>query len=133
MPQALELELTETALRANQINLFVEMQHLGVTLALDDFGTGLSSLTTLEQHPVDALKIDRSFITALPGDPTAVRITTAIIGLAHTLGFRTIAEGVETAEQLAFLTAAGCDAGQGYLFGPPLPAEEFARRFLRAA
>lgn len=136
VPQALELELTETALRANQINqvnLFVEMQHLGVTLALDDFGTGLSSLTTLEKHPVDALKIDRSFITALPGDPTAVRITTAIIGLAHTLGFRTIAEGVETKEQLAFLAAEGCDACQGYLFGPPLPAEEFAQRYLRAA
>lgn len=136
VPQALELELTETSLtnhRLDTVSLFVSLQHLGVTLALDDFGTGYSSLTNLERYPVRALKIDRRFITALPHDPAAAKITTAVIALAHILGFRAIAEGVETDAQLQFLAAEGCDACQGYLFSPPLPAEEFARRYLRAA
>jgi EAL domain-containing protein (putative c-di-GMP-specific phosphodiesterase class I) len=135
VPQALELELTENSLgedRLPAVDLFVQLQNLGVTLALDDFGAGSSSLTNLERYPVSALKIDRRFIAALPQDKAAAKITMAIIALAHTLGFRTVAEGVETEEQLKFLAKEGCDACQGFLFSPPLPAEEFAQRHLRA-
>ncbi|MFW6340487.1 MAG: EAL domain-containing protein [Wenzhouxiangella sp.] len=93
-------------------------------MAIDDFGTGYSSLSYLKRFSINDLKIDQSFVRALDGDNQA--IVTAIVGLAQGLGFSTTAEGIETAEQLAFLKGKGCRFGQGYLFSRPLPAEQFA-------
>ncbi|MFP4335488.1 MAG: EAL domain-containing protein [Wenzhouxiangella sp.] len=101
-----------------------ETDLLGVAMAIDDFGTGYSSLSYLKRFSINDLKIDQSFVRALDGDNQA--IVTAIVGLAQGLGFSTTAEGIETAEQLAFLKGKGCRFGQGYLFSRPLPAEQFA-------
>ena len=98
---------------------------------MDNFGTGYSSLSYLNRFPIDSIKIDRSFIQDTPNDTEAVAITRTIIAMAHTLKLRVVAEGVETPEQLAFLKERECDAWQGYLYSKPLPAEEFAARFLQ--
>ena len=92
---------------------------------IDDFGTGYSSRTYLKRFPVDALKIDRSFVSGLGRDPEDTAICTAIVSLAHALGLQAVAEGIETPEQLAELRVLGCELGQGYLFGTPQPAEAF--------
>ncbi|WP_162560201.1 sensor domain-containing protein [Methylotetracoccus oryzae] len=131
-PQLLELEIAEGTLNedpSGECELFVRVRNLGIRLALDDFGTGCSSLSRLQRYPISTLKIDRRFIAGLPIDPAAVQITKSIIALAREFGFRTVAEGVETQAQLDFLARHGCDAWQGYLFSPPLPAEEFAERY----
>jgi len=130
---ALELEVTESVLmdrdgRARE-QLF-GLKALGVTLAIDDFGTGYSSLSYLRRFPVDVLKIDRSFIKDLGRDPDADALVRAIVGMAQALKLSVVAEGVETAEQAAFLTALGCNYGQGWLFGKPVAADEFAKRNL---
>jgi EAL domain-containing protein (putative c-di-GMP-specific phosphodiesterase class I) len=132
-PQLLELEVAEGALNddpSGECELFVRVRNLGIRLALDDFGTGCSSLSRLQRYPISTLKIDRRFIAGLPADPASVQITKSIIALAREFGFRTVAEGVETQAQLDFLATHGCNAWQGYLCSPPLPAEEFAQRFL---
>jgi diguanylate cyclase (GGDEF)-like protein/PAS domain S-box-containing protein len=126
-PHALKLEITESTLmqeieRTQEV--FTQVTDAGVGLHLDDFGTGYSSLTALHRFPVDALKIDRSFVSTIdaaeqPGD-VIVRSTVA---LAHSLGLPVIAEGIESAEQLAHLRSLGCEFGQGYLFSPALDAE----------
>ena len=125
--RSLELELTESA-ALESLELTVaqlqELRALGVTCSIDDFGTGYCGLSYLNRLPVDALKIDRSFITELSGGSDT--IVTAVIALGHSLGLKVIAEGVETADQLARLADRGCDEMQGYLFSKPVPADEFA-------
>jgi EAL domain-containing protein (putative c-di-GMP-specific phosphodiesterase class I) len=123
----LELELTETALiedSRSAADVLKELKEIGVLLALDDFGTGYSSLSYLKRFPIDALKIDRSFVRHLTTDKDDAGIVTAVIGMGDNLHMRVVAEGVETREQLAMLQAYGCPQGQGYYFSRPLPAAE---------
>ena len=103
------------------------LKRLGVQLAIDDFGTGWSSLSYLAQFPIDALKIDRSFVQQIGPRAHSAPIVSAVISMARSLDLRVIAEGVETREQLTFLQAEGCGEGQGYYFGRPMAAEQFAR------
>jgi EAL domain-containing protein (putative c-di-GMP-specific phosphodiesterase class I) len=107
------------------INTLEALRDLGCLLALDDFGTGFSSLSYLNRLPIHKLKIDRSFVTGIPHRQSSARITRAILDLTQGLGLHSIAEGIETAEQLAYLRAEGCAEGQGYLFSRPLPLSEF--------
>ncbi|MDP2794395.1 MAG: EAL domain-containing protein [Sulfurisoma sp.] len=127
-PECLDLEITEGMLMNSTEQVIVmmgELAAMGLSLSLDDFGTGYSSLSYLRRFPIDALKIDRSFVIDLPDDADAGAIASAIIGMSRRLQHRVIAEGVETRAQLEFLAAHGCDEIQGYLFSPPLPAEKF--------
>ena len=124
----LELEVTETAILADPeaaAGILSEVAKMGISIALDDFGTGYSSLSHLRQLPIDRLKIDRSFVSRLPNDADDRAITAAVIDMARNLGLRVIAEGVETWQQVAFLRAGGCHEVQGYLFGKPVPAQDF--------
>ncbi len=129
-PTCLELELTEGILmhhNADNLAALKSFRAMGVRLAIDDFGTGYSSLSYLQQFPVNVLKIDRSFVTDLPANQSNVAIIDAIVTLAHGLGLVVVAEGVETVEHSEFLRAHGCDEGQGYYFGRPLPLLEFEK------
>ena len=125
-PQYLQPEITESLLMGDAEALpatLQELKALGVQLAIDDFGTGYSSLNYLKRFPVDVLKIDRGLIEGLSdasGDPAIVR---AVSMLAHTLSMQVVAEGTETAEQLALLQPLGCEVGQGFYFSEPLPGE----------
>ena len=119
-PQNIEFEITETTLIENVDSTLKKLNTLkqfGITIAIDDFGTGYSSLSYLKQLPIDYLKIDRSFISSLPEDNNDSEITAAIIAMSHKLGLSVVAEGVETAEQLAFITTNHCDIAQGFYFG----------------
>src|SRR4030095_6334029 len=108
----------------------VERLHeLGIKLAIDAFGTGYSSLNYLKRFPIDTIKIDRSFVMEIPGNADDVSITAAVISMAHRLKLIVVAEGVETAEQLAFLAEHNCEYGQGYYFARPLPLKEIQRFF----
>jgi EAL domain-containing protein (putative c-di-GMP-specific phosphodiesterase class I) len=125
--RCLELELTESAALDSlevTVQQIEEIRAMGVVCSIDDFGTGYCGLSYLNRLPIDALKIDRSFITELSGGSDT--IVTAVIALGHSLGLKVIAEGVETADQLAYLASRGCDEMQGYLFSRPVPADEFA-------
>jgi EAL domain-containing protein (putative c-di-GMP-specific phosphodiesterase class I) len=104
-----------------------QVAELGVTLAIDDFGTGHSSLARLRHFPFDEVKIDGSFVADIGRVPGGGAIAAAVVGLAHSLGKRATAEGVETGEQLAFLRERGCDAAQGHLLGRPAPADAVLR------
>ena len=123
---ALWLEITETALmsdvKAASVTLR-ELRSLGLHLSVDDFGTGYSSLTYLKRFPVEAIKVDRSFVSGLGINPEDSTIVEAVVKLGHSLGLMVVAEGVETPLQLSRLRELGCDRGQGYLFGRPRPAE----------
>lgn len=131
-PALLTIEVTETAIMDHMESAVKQLQALrdhGVLVALDDFGTGYSSLTYLKHFPIDVLKIDRAFITDSTEDAQSGAIVDTIIKLAHNMGMRVVAEGVETEEQLGFLRSHGCDEIQGYLFSKPLPADDFLNFF----
>ena len=126
-PHFLELELTESALIEQGVGAEVRLaalRKLGARVSIDDFGTGYSSLAYLKRFPISKLKIDQSFVRDISTDPADMEITSAIIGLARNLHLDSIAEGVETEAQLAYLEEQGCEFAQGYLFSKPLPAEE---------
>jgi len=129
-PRSLELEVTESVLMKNAdvaTSLLKAVRDLGIKVAIDDFGTGYSSLSYLRQFPLDALKIDQSFLRRVHAGPDNSVIVSAIIGMGQKIGLRVIAEGVETSEELAFLRANNCDEAQGYYFGRPTPAGDFAK------
>jgi len=128
-PTALELEITESVLLhhdAEKLESLRALAEMGVTLTIDDFGTGYSSLSYLKRFPVKALKIDQSFTHDIPDDADDAALARAIINMAHILGLKTIAEGVETQTQFEFFRSEHCDAAQGFYFSKPLPAAEFA-------
>jgi|GEM_PF-3083633 len=131
-PGLLELELTEGALvedpeRAETV--LAELKQLGVYLSVDDFGTGYSSLSYLHRFPIDAVKIDRSFINTISDDAGSRAIVTAIISMARELNMTVVAEGVETSDQLKFLASAGCDDAQGFFLSKPIEPENFEQSF----
>jgi EAL domain-containing protein (putative c-di-GMP-specific phosphodiesterase class I) len=126
-PLNLELELTESVLMEDAkstVHTLGALKAMGVTLAIDDFGTGYSSFTYLRRFPVDALKLDQSFVQDITEDPGDASIVSAMINIGKSLNRRVIAEGVETLEQLKFLQSHGCCEGQGYYFSHPLAAEQ---------
>ncbi|MEF3304623.1 putative bifunctional diguanylate cyclase/phosphodiesterase [Paenibacillus sp. GYB003] len=127
-PEYLELEITESAAMQNvgrNILMLRELKEMGVKISIDDFGTGYSSLSYLKKFPIDALKVDRSFISGIHEDPDDAAIVNAIIVLAKTLKLKVTAEGVETEEQYIYLQQHHCDEAQGYLFGKPMPPDMF--------
>jgi EAL domain-containing protein (putative c-di-GMP-specific phosphodiesterase class I) len=128
-PRFLELELTESVLmkRAEFTAAILQiLRKRGVQVAVDDFGTGYSSLSYLRKFPVDALKIDQSFVRQISTSGDDTTIVKAVIGMARSLKLRVIAEGVETLEEVAFLRAYRCEEAQGYYFSRPVPAQQFA-------
>jgi EAL domain-containing protein (putative c-di-GMP-specific phosphodiesterase class I) len=130
-PSLLELELTEGVFldpaKEQILETLREVAEVGVTLAIDDFGTGYSSLAYLKHFPFHEVKVDGSFVADIGREPGGEAIVAAVVALAHSLGRRATAEGVETDEQLAFLRERHCDAAQGFLLGRPVPAEELGR------
>lgn len=128
----LEIEVTENVLLSEKINaveLLNGLRDLGISLSMDDFGTGYSSLSYLRNYPFDTLKIDRSFIRDITSDPEDRELVVATIAMARSLGLRVIAEGVETAEQLAILQTEKCDFAQGYYFSKPISEAALERFF----
>jgi diguanylate cyclase (GGDEF)-like protein/PAS domain S-box-containing protein len=126
-PRYLELEVTESSIMEHAeftIRTLHELKAMGINLSIDDFGTGYSSLSYLKRFPIDALKVDQSFVRDIPGDPDDAAIASAVIALGHSLRLTIVAEGVETAEQLAFMRERGCHRVQGYYFARPMPAAE---------
>jgi EAL domain-containing protein (putative c-di-GMP-specific phosphodiesterase class I) len=129
----LELEITENLIMEDvkhSLAILQAIRALGVTIAIDDFGTGFSSLSYLARLPVDSLKIDRSFIVDMTAGPSGLALVSTIIGLAHALKIKVVAEGVETEEQSRLLRVLNCDEVQGFLFSRPVPREMFESNFL---
>jgi EAL domain-containing protein (putative c-di-GMP-specific phosphodiesterase class I) len=130
-PSAVVLEITESVLMQQQgsvLERLQELKALGVSLAIDDFGTGYSSLSYLQRFPIDMIKIAKPFVDEIGGGLEQSALARAIIGLADTLRLRTVAEGVERAEQCATLIGLGCELGQGYYFSPPIAPREVLLR-----
>jgi diguanylate cyclase (GGDEF)-like protein/PAS domain S-box-containing protein len=130
-PTLLEIEVTEGFfVREGEqaIEKLNALKELGISFAIDDFGTGYSNLSYLKRMPLDRLKMDQSFVRGIPMDTDDATIARTVIALAHGLQLKVLAEGVETQAQLEFLRGEGCEEMQGYLFGPPLPVEEFEER-----
>ncbi len=135
-PRWLELELTESSIMKDPeeaIEKLHELKLMGIKVAIDDFGTGYSSLNYLKRFPIDTLKIDKSFVADVCKDPHDTSIVRAIINLGHALDLNVIAEGVETREQLQYLTALGCDAVQGFLFSKALSVKAFEELLMEQA
>lgn len=125
-PQRLNIEITESAVMENYINtveILAKLQMIGIQIQVDDFGMGYSSLSYLSRFPLNALKIDRSFVNALEKDNSNVKIVQAIVTMTHGLGMEVIAEGVENEAQLNQLSALGCESVQGYLIAKPMAPE----------
>jgi EAL domain-containing protein (putative c-di-GMP-specific phosphodiesterase class I) len=134
-PTAIKLEITETVTMDNAdrtIRVVEGMKRLGVRLSIDDFGTGYSSLSYLRRFPMDTLKIDRSFVHKLASNPENLEIVRTIVSLARNLGMDVVAEGAETADEIAHLKALDCDFSQGYFFSKPVDSKE-ADNLLREA
>jgi EAL domain-containing protein (putative c-di-GMP-specific phosphodiesterase class I) len=130
-PALLRLELTEGLMLRRSQELIAKLQTLhemGLSLSIDDFGTGYSSLSMLKHFPLNELKIDRSFVSDLPGNTDDATLIKTIIAMGRNLGLEVIAEGVETSAQFEFLRQSGCMAYQGYLFGRPAPIEDFEQQ-----
>ncbi len=128
-PSCLTLEITESVIMRRtdeSLTTLSALKELGLQLAIDDFGTGYSSLSYLQRFPVDVLKIDRAFVEAVAEGGSDAALARTIVTLGDTLGLRTVAEGVESAAQRIALARMGCHLGQGYLFSPPLPADQIA-------
>jgi EAL domain-containing protein (putative c-di-GMP-specific phosphodiesterase class I) len=129
-PRHITLELTESMLMddaLDTIRMLAQLNAMGFAIAMDDFGTGYSSLSYLKRFPINELKIDRVFIRDIERSEDDAAIVSAIIGLAHSLGLRVVAEGVETGPQLAFLQQQGCDFLQGFHFSPPVAVGTFEK------
>lgn len=132
--QSLELEVTEGALMTDMAHTIVELSRLAdakITISIDDFGTGYSSLQYLHQLPISLIKIDQSFVRRLPIDKGAAHIVEAAVTLAHKMGMKTIAEGVENREAYDLLARLGCDIAQGFMISRPLPAADFEKWYLQ--
>ncbi|MEE8428195.1 MAG: EAL domain-containing protein [Gammaproteobacteria bacterium] len=135
-PNNLELEITENALMQNAqttIAVLRKFKDLGIHISIDDFGTGYSSLSYLRRFPIDSIKIDSSFVHEIPHNAEDASIATAIIAMAHSLNMTVVAEGVENRHQLRFFREKGCEAVQGYLLSPPVPAAEFTHLLEKAS
>jgi len=135
-PERLILEVTENVMLPRghrSLRVLRELHDAGVRIAIDDFGTGYSSLSYLRRFPSDYLKIDRSFVSELPGDEGAAAIARAIVAMGRSLGMQTVAEGVETREQAEFLESIWCNEGQGYYYSHPLPAQDLEILTARAS
>jgi EAL domain-containing protein (putative c-di-GMP-specific phosphodiesterase class I) len=131
-PTAIIVEITESALIRDLASVragLLAVQALGCRIAIDDFGTGYSSLAYLKGLPVNDLKIDKSFVRNLVTDQVDAAICEAVLSLAHEVGLKVTAEGVETTEQLDWLRARGCDVAQGYLIARPMSAREILKRY----
>jgi EAL domain-containing protein (putative c-di-GMP-specific phosphodiesterase class I) len=130
--QRLQIEITESILIEDysaSLALLQSLHEAGIALCVDDFGTGYSSLSYLKRFPIDTIKIDRAFVRDLHIDRDNATICAAILAMAHQLRNRVVAEGVETEEQVTFLTQHSCDMAQGYYFGRPMPAADFVASF----
>ena len=128
-PSAIDLEITESLVMEDieaSIAKLTAVRRLGIDIAIDDFGTGYSSLFYLARLPVEALKIDRSFLATMVSDPTTMTLVQTMISLPHSLRLQVVAEGVENEEQAKILRLLRCDQMQGYLFNKPLPADRIA-------
>ncbi|RYE94066.1 MAG: EAL domain-containing protein, partial [Oxalobacteraceae bacterium] len=127
-PHRLELEVTESAVMEDAGHALEQLQRLssaGIRLAIDDFGTGYSSLSYLQALPFDVVKIDRSFIAGCAGDARQRSLVSTMIKLSHDLGYRVVAEGIETQDIAGLILGMGCDESQGYFFGRPMTAKVF--------
>jgi EAL domain-containing protein (putative c-di-GMP-specific phosphodiesterase class I) len=132
-PEHIEIEVTESVLAGDDTTVLANLKAIkgmGVKIALDDFGTGYSSLSYLRRFPFDKIKIDKSFVQGQENDPGMRVILEAILDMSRNLGLATIAEGVETREQLSLLQAGGCTEIQGYLLGRPMPRDQ-VQNFIR--
>lgn len=133
IPCSFEVEITESVLAEQSgetLEILEYIKELGVTVSVDDFGTGYSSLMYLKNFPIDSIKIDRFFVKDIISSPQDAAIVQAIVAMAKSLEMTVIAEGIETGEQFRMLRDMGCDIGQGYLFSPAIPAEDFAKLVL---